>query len=65
MSLPTKGETYSQIMEHLRKAQEGTAMMAHLTADDSPVNSRGWLMISELFKRTQEQVIQLATKVMH
>lgn len=65
MTLPTKTEVYSSLMEHIRLAQEDAAKLAHLTADESPLNSKGWLVISEMFKRIQSQVITLATKVMH
>jgi hypothetical protein len=65
MSLPTKAEVYSSLMEHLRLAQEDAAKLAHLTVDESPLNSQGWLVISELFRGIQSKVITLATKVMH
>ena len=65
MSVPTHGETYSQLMEHLRKAQEASAMLAHLTraqggARDNAL-ANGWLSISELFKKLQHQVTEMAT----
>lgn len=65
MSIPTKAEKYAELMEHLRKAEEAAAMLAHLVRDESPGNSKGWLIIADLFKATQLKVIALATKVMH
>ena len=61
MSLPTKGEEFSKLIEHLRKAQEACAMLAHLHADDDSLMSRGWLGVEELLKRSQIQVTKLAT----
>jgi hypothetical protein len=66
MSVPTTGETYSKIMEYLRKLQEETAMMAHLTAaqDDKELAIR-WLAVSENFKKMQHSFTMLATGRMH
>jgi hypothetical protein len=47
-------------MEHVRKAQEDCAMMAHLTHDEDKARSTAWLNISELFKKMQHKLTQLA-----
>jgi len=47
MSIPTQGEEFSKIIEHLRKAQESMAMIAHLERDEHPIVARGWLAWSE------------------
>lgn len=60
MSVPTQGETYSQLMEHVRKAQESCAMMAHLTRDEDIARADAWLHISELFKKMQYKFTELA-----
>lgn len=61
MGIPTQGETYSRLMEHLRKAQEESAMMAHLLqANDSTRLAIQWLAVSENFKRMQDQLTKLA-----
>jgi hypothetical protein len=66
MAVPTKGETYSQLMEHLRLAQEASAMLAHLArANDENTRADGWLVISENFKRMQSVVTELATLGLH
>lgn len=65
MSIPTKGETYAKLLERIRLAQEDAAMMAHLIRDDDKLTAQGWLAVSELLKRMQHQIGQLATKGMH
>ena len=65
MSVPTRGETFSKLLEHIRLAEEQAAMMAHLTrADASSVKdnavANGWLSISELFRRVGIKVTELA-----
>ena len=61
MAVPTRGETYVQLIEHLRLAQEGCATLAHLDRANGDVAlANGWLTLSELFKRAQHNVIELA-----
>lgn len=62
MSLPTTSEKFAELIEHLRKAQEAAAMLAHLTRDEDKLHAQGWIAVSELFKRTQLQVTKLATQ---
>ena len=62
ISVPTKGEEFAKLMEYLRKAQESSAMLAHLTADESSLKSQGWMAVSEMFKLVQHKVTELATK---
>jgi len=65
MSVPTEGELYSQLMEHIRKAQEACAMMAHLRkANGDDRNSLAWLEVSENFKKTQHVLTHLAMRRM-
>ena len=64
MSLPTTGEQFSQLIEHLRKAQENACMIAHLTRDEDKLHAQGWLGVSELLRRTQIQITKLATRRM-
>jgi len=62
-TVPTKGESYSKLMEHLRKAQEEAAMLSHLSnANDDRKMAIGWLAVSEMFKKVQHQVTTMATK---
>jgi len=53
-------------MEHVRKAQEQSAMMAHLRkANDDDRGALAWLAISENFKRMQHTLTQLAMRKMN
>ena len=62
MSLPTEGEVFAQLIEFLRKAQESTAMLSHLSgANDRKTASKGWLVVSEQLKAMQRVVTQIAT----
>lgn len=69
MAIPTKAELYTQLNEYLIKAQETSAMLAHLhRAEETHVDNtlaHGWLGISELLKRMQHQVTQMAMGKLH
>jgi hypothetical protein len=65
MSVPTQGEAFAKLTEHLRLAQEDTAMLAHLTRAMSSSKkdvavADGWIATSELLKRLIYQVTKLA-----
>lgn len=61
MSIPTQGECYARLMEHLRKSQEESAMIAHLNkANDDHRLALSWLAVSEKFKQLQVQLTHLA-----
>ncbi len=64
MSLPTRSETYVKLNEHLIRAQEDAAMMMHLhnteSTDKDKALARGWFAVSELFKKIQYSVTELA-----
>lgn len=66
MSLPSRGETFSVLIEHLRRAQEEAAKLGHLYRDDGGATARtmslGWLTVSEGLKELQHNVTMLATK---
>jgi len=62
MSIPSKGEKFTELIEHLRKAQEAAAMLGHLHADEDSLLSQGWLAISEMLKLTVHNVTKLATR---
>lgn len=65
MAIPTKGETFAKLTEHLRLAQEDAAMMAHLI-NEGDTRSRnvaiGWLHVENQLKLTVHAVTALATK---
>ncbi len=64
MSVPTRGETYAKLIEHLRQAQDDAAMMAHLHNtegnDMDKLLARGWLGTSEMLKLIAYQITELA-----
>lgn len=63
MSVPTQGEVFAKLLEHVRYAQEGAAMYAHLCrANGDTVRADGFLRASEGFKRTVKLLTELATK---
>lgn len=63
MSVPTKGETFAKLLEHLRYAQEDAATLSHLSYANSENNlGLSWLQVSELLKKTQAQITRLATR---
>jgi hypothetical protein len=64
MATPTHGEVFAKLIEDLAHAQEGAALLAHLTraqsssAKDTAL-ADGWIAVSEMFKRVSFQVIKL------
>ena len=62
MSLPTKTEKLSELMEYIIKSQEAAAMIAHLVRDEDTLHAQGWLAVSEMFKQLNKQIIKLAVK---
>ena len=61
MSVPTIGEEYAKLMEHLRYAEENAAMIAHLhNHNDRRDIAKSWLKVSENFKKLQHTLTQLA-----
>ena len=61
MGVPTTGETFAKLLEHLRLAEEDAAMMGHLVADEDPLRQQGWYKVSEMLRLTVENVTKLAT----
>lgn len=60
--IPTPGESFAKLIEHLRLAQEDAAMLAHLRADDSRPLAMGWLAVEQALKEMVHNVTQLATR---
>ncbi len=63
MSVATQGETLTQLIDHLRQAQEKAYLMAHLTRamggrKDNAL-ADGWFSVGELLKRVNHQVIMI------
>jgi hypothetical protein len=64
MSIPSRGEKFSELTEHLRKGAEAAAFIAHLTNDtDGPskIQAQGWRAVSQLLEEIVRRVIKLAT----
>jgi len=64
MSIPTQGEQFAILLDHLRRAQEASAMLAHLVRDNDALQAQGWLAISELMRKVQHEVTNLARRRM-
>ena len=65
ISVPTEGEEFAKMLEHLRHAQECAAMLAHLANNYGAKGRRraiGWLGVSEQLKLTQHAVTELAKR---
>ncbi len=61
MTIPTEGEAYTKLMDHLRLAQESCATLANLAGCHSrPQLQRQWLTIEDFFKSVQHKVTLLA-----
>ena len=65
MSVPTRGEEFTKLLEYLIKAQESCAMLAHLhNTEGNDVDktlAKGWLGIAELMHKMQHTITALAT----
>jgi len=67
MTVPTQGEEFTKLLDNLRKAQDNSAMLAHLTRAQGGRKDKaiadGWISVSELLKRIIFQVTKLAQGV--
>ena len=64
MPAPTHGEVFAKLIEDIAHAQEGAAMLGHLTRSQSMsakdnALADGWLSVSEMMKRINYQIIKL------
>lgn len=58
----SEADTFAQLLEHLRLAEEGAYMLGHLyKAQGDDMRGQGFLAIGEMFKLTQINVTKLAT----
>lgn len=65
MTVPTSGEEFAKLIEHLRHAQEAAAMLANLSnANDNRKMAIGWLGVSEQLGLTVQAVTAFATSKM-
>lgn len=62
---PSEADTFSQLLEYLRLAEEAAYMIGHLNkANDNEIKGQGFLAVGEMLKLTQANLIKLATKSM-
>lgn len=63
MSIPTVDETYVKLREHMTKAQESAAMLAHLYNADASrkgqVMAKGWLAASEAIRLMNLKIVAI------
>ncbi len=59
--VPTKGLTYSKLVDHLREAETCAYMLSHLYADEPGVMAEGWRAFGDMFKVLIDRVTKLAT----
>ena len=58
---PSEADTFAQLLEHLRLAQECAAVIGHLRkANDDHITGDMWILVAEMFKKTEKRVTQLA-----
>ena len=61
--MPSSGETFQQLLEHLRLATEAAAMLGHIEqANGNRVRGIGWLSVAQLLEKMVEKAMELATK---
>jgi hypothetical protein len=66
MPVPSSGEVFTQLIEHLTRAQESCSTLSHLEGlNSSPIKARGWSAVAEMLKLTIHNVTDLATKGLH
>lgn len=62
--LPTRGLTYSKLLENLRESQELCAVMSHLVGLEGTIADRalsnGWLLIAEQLRRMERVITDMA-----
>lgn len=61
----SESDTFAQLIEHLRLAEEAAAIIGHLRkANDDSLTGQGWLAVSEMLHMTVINVTNFATKAM-
>jgi hypothetical protein len=59
---PSESDTFAQLLEYLRMAQECCYVLGHLRkANDDEVTGQGFIACGEMFKKVQHTVTSLAT----
>jgi len=61
----SEADTYAQLLEYLRLAEEAAYTIGHLRkANDDELTGQGWLAIGEMLRLTGINVTNLATRKM-
>jgi predicted nucleotide-binding protein (sugar kinase/HSP70/actin superfamily) len=61
----SEADTFSQLIEHLRLAEEAAYTIGHLRKmQDDNLTGQGWLAVGEMLKMTQINVTNFATRSM-
>lgn len=47
MSLPTTGQEFEKLIEHIRLAQEAAYRLGHLVIDEDKLKAQGWRAVAE------------------
>lgn len=64
-SLRTEADIFSHLLEQLRLAEEASYTLGHFyKAQDDFAHGQGFLAVGEMFKMSQTNVINIATKSM-
>jgi len=59
----SSADTYSQLIEHLRLAEEASYVLGHFfKANDEELKGQGFLAVAEMLRMTGMNVTNLATK---
>lgn len=60
---PSEADTFAQLLEYLRLAEEAAYTIGHLRQmQDDKLVGKGWLAVGEMLKMTQANVTKLATQ---
>lgn len=66
--VPSRSVVYAKLLDHVRECQDLAALMSHLHQTESNdmdrLLAKGWLGMSEMFKLTAYQIIELAKSKM-
>lgn len=58
----SEGDTFAQLTEYLRLAEEACYTIGHLSkANDDPIRGDGFLRMGQVLAKAREQLVTLAT----
>ena len=69
MAVPSRGEVFSKMLEHLREAQSCASTLAHLYRADSGgiafQMSKGWLLIEDMLNKMCQRITLMGQGKLH